>query len=87
MEHTRKKLKSSSSATYDVAGNSDLTNQISQYLSPEDLVSIHSTSKSQSEAANKIMKYVEAAKGRQIKKKGKSFIQIPDNFVIKFPYV
>ena len=60
MEHTRKKLKSSSSATYDVAGNSDLTNQISQYLSPEDLVSIHSTSKSQSEAASKNMNYVEA---------------------------
>ena len=46
-----------------------------------------STSNSQSEAANKIMKYVEAAKGRQIKKKGKSFIEIPDNFVIKFPCV
>ena len=60
MEHTRKKLKSSSSATYDVARNSDLTNQISQYLSPEDLVSIHSTSKSQSEAASKNMNYVEA---------------------------
>ena len=59
MERTRKKLKSSPNKS-SVASIPVLTNHISQYLSKEDLASIHSTSKTQSEAASKNITYVEA---------------------------
>ena len=59
MERTRKKLKSSPNKS-SVASIPVLTNHISQYLSKEDLASIHSTSKTQSDASSKNISYVEA---------------------------
>ena len=48
------------SKSNNVAGISDLTNHIAKYLSTEDLGSIHSTAKSQSQVVGKNMKYIEA---------------------------
>ena len=59
MERTRKKLKLSSNKS-SVADIPVLRNHISQYLSKEDLASIHSTSKTQSDASSKNISYVEA---------------------------
>ena len=59
--HARKKLKrEKEKSPIQVAKISDITNQIANYLSKEDLSSFHSTSKSQSDVVGKNMKYIKA---------------------------
>ena len=60
--HARKKLKRE--IPIQVAEMSDLTNHIANYLSTEDLSSLHSTSKAQSDVVGKNMKYMKYINAR-----------------------